>query len=87
MRELKRRQREAGEAEQDLVEFVKRKRSLEQQMALEMKLLETARESEGNLTRFLETRRAVSGGGQRCRPEWSGDTALPTGLRPHRELA
>ena len=57
MRELKRRQREAGEAEQDLVEFVKRKRSLEQQMALEMKLLETARESEGNLTRFLETRR------------------------------
>ena len=58
MRELKRRQREAGEAEQDLVEFVKRKRSLEQQMALEMKLLETARESEGNLTRFLETRRA-----------------------------
>lgn len=58
MRELKRRQREAGEAEQDLVEFVKRKRSLEQQMALETKLLETARESKGNLMRFLETRRA-----------------------------
>lgn len=58
MRELKRRQREAGEAEQDLVGFVKRKRSLEQQMALETKLLETARESKGNLMRFLETRRA-----------------------------
>ena len=58
MRELKRRQREAGESEQDLVEFVKRKRSLEQQMALETKLLETARESKGNLMRFLETRRA-----------------------------
>ncbi|MGB5583193.1 MAG: mechanosensitive ion channel domain-containing protein, partial [Gammaproteobacteria bacterium] len=57
-REVSRRQRVADEAEQDLIEFVKRKRSLEQQMALEAKLLDTARESEGSLTRMLETRRA-----------------------------
>ena len=57
-REFSRRQRVADEAEQDLIEFVKRKRSLEQQMALEAKLLDTARESEGSLTRMLETRRA-----------------------------
>jgi len=58
IRELRRRQSEAGEAEQDLVEFVKRKRSLEQQMALESELLDTARKSEGSLPRLLETRRA-----------------------------
>ena len=58
IRELRRRQSEAGEAEQDLVEFVKRKRSLEQQMALEAELLDTARKSEGSLPRLLETRRA-----------------------------
>jgi len=57
-REFSRRQRVADEAEQDLIEFVKRKRSLEQQMALEAKLLDTASESEGSLTRMLETRRA-----------------------------
>jgi small-conductance mechanosensitive channel len=57
-REVSRRQRVADEAEQDLIEFVKRKRSLEQQMALEAKLLDTARESEGSLTRMLEIRRA-----------------------------
>jgi len=58
IRELRRRQSEADEAEQDLVEFVKRKRSLEQQMALESELLDTARKSEGSLPRLLETRRA-----------------------------
>ena len=58
IREFRRRQREVDEAEHDMVEFVKRKRSLEQQMALEAKLLDTARESEGSLTRMLETRRA-----------------------------
>ena len=58
IRELKRRQHEVAETEQDLVEFVKRKRSLEQQMALEEKLLDTARKSEGSLPRLLETRRA-----------------------------
>ena len=58
IRELKRRQREVAEAEQDLVEFVKRKRSLEQQMALEEKLLDAARKSEGSLPRLLEIRRA-----------------------------
>jgi small conductance mechanosensitive channel len=57
-REFSRRQRVADEAEQDLIEFVKRKRSLKQQMTLEAKLLDTARESEGSLTRLLETRRA-----------------------------
>ncbi|MCP3882841.1 MAG: mechanosensitive ion channel, partial [Sulfitobacter sp.] len=57
-RELGRMQREAAEAEQNLVEFVKRKRSLEQQIALEAKLLDTARESEVSLPRLLETRRA-----------------------------
>ena len=57
-REVRRRQRVVDEAEQDLVEFVKRKRSLEQQMALEAKLLDTARESEVSLNRLLETRRA-----------------------------
>ena len=56
-RELGRMQREAAEAEQSLVEFVKRKRSLEQQIALETKLLDTARESEVSLPRLLETRR------------------------------
>jgi len=58
IRELKRRQREVAEAEQDLVEFVKRKRSLEQQMALEAELLDIARKSEGSLPRLLETRLA-----------------------------
>ena len=58
VRELKRRQREVAEAEQDLVEFVKRKRSLEQQMALEAKLLDIARKSEVGLPLLLETRRA-----------------------------
>jgi len=57
-REVRRRQRVVDEAEQDLVEFVKRKRSLEQQMALEAKLLDTARESEVSLNRLLETMRA-----------------------------
>ena len=56
-RELERMQREAAEAEQSLIEFVKRKRSLEQQIALEAKLLDTARESEVSLPRLLETRR------------------------------
>ena len=56
-RELERMQREAAEAEQRLIEFVKRKRSLEQQIALEAKLLDTARESEVSLPRLLETRR------------------------------
>ena len=58
IRELRRRQREVAEAEQDLVAFVKRKRSLEKQMALETKLLDTARKSEGSLPSLLETRRA-----------------------------
>ena len=58
IRELRRRQREVAEAEQDLIEFVKRKRSLEQQMALEAELLDTARKSESSLPRLLETRRA-----------------------------
>jgi len=57
-REFRRRQRQADEAERDLVEFVKRRRSLEQLVALEKQLLETATESQGNLTRMLETRRA-----------------------------
>ena len=58
IRELRRRQSEVAKTEQDLVEFVKRKRSLEQQMALEAELLDTARKSEGSLPRLLETRRA-----------------------------
>lgn len=57
VRELKRRQREVAEAEQDLVEFVKRKRSLKQQMALEANLLDLARKSETSLPRLLESRR------------------------------
>jgi small conductance mechanosensitive channel len=58
LRVLERRQREAGEAQQALVEFVKRSESLEEQIALEGRLLETARGSVENLTRALESRRA-----------------------------
>jgi len=56
IRELRRRQQEAALAEQDLVEFVKRKRSFGQQMELEAKLLDTASESKSGLSRMLESR-------------------------------
>jgi small conductance mechanosensitive channel len=57
LRELERRQRDEREAQQRLVEFVKRKESLEEQIALEGELLETAQGSVENLTRALENRR------------------------------
>lgn len=57
-REIKRRQREVTEADQDLVDFVKRKRSLEQQIVLEEVLLDTARKSEDTLPGLLERRLA-----------------------------
>ena len=61
-RELERRQRDEREAQRRLVEFVKRNESLEEQIALEGKLLETAQGSVENLTRALEKRRGEMAG-------------------------
>jgi len=57
LRELERSQRDEREAQRRLVEFVKRNESLEEQIALEGELLETAQGSVENLTRVLEKRR------------------------------
>jgi small conductance mechanosensitive channel len=62
LRELERSQRDEREAQRRLVEFVKRNESLEEQIALEAKLLETARGSVENLKRVLEKRRGEMDG-------------------------
>jgi small conductance mechanosensitive channel len=58
LRNVERLEAEARRAEEAVVEFVERKESLEEQIELEGRLLETAKGSAENLGRALETRRA-----------------------------
>ncbi|MDH4016101.1 MAG: mechanosensitive ion channel, partial [Actinomycetota bacterium] len=57
-REYEQRQREAFEAQQAVIEFVKRSESLEEQIVFETELLDTAKSSVENLERAIESRKA-----------------------------